>query len=645
MKIESIQLNDFRSHEQTMLALDRINFITGANGAGKSSVAMALEYLLTGRCDATDDGGRGADDLISSSARELEVSATIQLGDNRFEMTRVRTQSSSTLELSRGKNNLTGKLAQEWITNQLPAMPILSAVLNSSRFVDMDAAAQKKLLSQVLADEGIEIPEELRWEGADTKKVTLPELDRMHKQAFERRTEVNRKLKELANLEAPAEIELPTLDSVQQRLSGLRSERDKSISARAEIVSKTQEAPKRRAALETQISHLNVLKQSHEQKIKYHRETLEERIQIEAERILSMDREKELKAIADQAPEGQSKVETVRAKLEAAMHQKNALVQLGAKPACPTCTRDLSKEETGRLLKVISGFIEELQGQLERAREADRKRELAAEAKKAIQASIASVYNKEQLEKELAAESEPDSHIAAQLQDAEKQIAALPVNVEAADTSEIDAQIAELDGRIAKGEGVMLQVNEKRRKLDSYKEMVELQARYQDELSRLEKMLAFAGPDGARKQALSGKIDAFNQAIGDALGKFGFCCAISVEPFAIQAGLADGGRRLPIHQLSESERWRFSVAFQIALAKVTGVDLVVVDRADILDKEARRQLSAMLLGSEIGQAIVCSTSTEPIPENVPAGVRFYRLEQQNGVTRISGRSHGQAVAA
>jgi hypothetical protein len=42
-------------------------------------------------------------------------------------------------------------------------------------------------------------------------------------------------------------------------------------------------------------------------------------------------------------------------------------------------------------------------------------------------------------------------------------------------------------------------------------------------------------------------------------------------------------------QLSESERFRFSIAFQNALATATGLRFVVIDRADLLDIERRRQ--------------------------------------------------------
>ena len=81
MKIQTLTLKNFRLHRETVLALDRLNFIRGANGCGKSSIQMALEYLLTGRCQLTDGAGRGVDPLIRTGEKELEVSATLENGD------------------------------------------------------------------------------------------------------------------------------------------------------------------------------------------------------------------------------------------------------------------------------------------------------------------------------------------------------------------------------------------------------------------------------------------------------------------------------------------------------------------------------------------------------------------------------------
>ena len=70
------------------------------------------------------------------------------------------------------------------------------------------------------------------------------------------------------------------------------------------------------------------------------------------------------------------------------------------------------------------------------------------------------------------------------------------------------------------------------------------------------------------------------------------------------------------------------MAFQIALAMATGLKFVVIDRADILDAESRGALVAMLLGSELDQAIVLTTTDKPVPEGLPDSVKFIQLGER-----------------
>ena len=67
------------------------------------------------------------------------------------------------------------------------------------------------------------------------------------------------------------------------------------------------------------------------------------------------------------------------------------------------------------------------------------------------------------------------------------------------------------------------------------------------------------------------------------------------------------------------------MAFEIALAMVTGLRFVVIDRADLLDKERRKLFSGLLMNSGLDQAIVLATSDEAPPSIVPQGVKFLNL--------------------
>ena len=124
MKIQTLTLKNFRSHQETVLELDRFNFVRGPNGCGKSSIQMALEYLFTGRCEMTDAAGRGAEALIRAGAKELEVSATLESGET---ICRRRTPRSHIVELN-GKR-VPVDAAEASLEKRFGSADVLSAVV------------------------------------------------------------------------------------------------------------------------------------------------------------------------------------------------------------------------------------------------------------------------------------------------------------------------------------------------------------------------------------------------------------------------------------------------------------------------------------------------------------------------------------
>jgi hypothetical protein len=74
-----------------------------------------------------------------------------------------------------------------------------------------------------------------------------------------------------------------------------------------------------------------------------------------------------------------------------------------------------------------------------------------------------------------------------------------------------------------------------------------------------------------------------------------------------------GGRAWPL--LSESERYRVEVILRIAIAKLDGSSLVIIDRADVLDQGNRNGLLGMLSRLEDLPAVVCMTARrEAVPD-------------------------------
>jgi hypothetical protein len=121
------------------------------------------------------------------------------------------------------------------------------------------------------------------------------------------------------------------------------------------------------------------------------------------------------------------------------------------------------------------------------------------------------------------------------------------------------------------------------------------------------------------------------------LARFGFVTQFSLDPYDLQVGNLNAGEKhwaRSLKQLSESEAYRFGIAFEVALAEATGVNFCIIDRSDMLQNNARRELAGALLESGLEQAIVLCTSTDPLPATAPDGVKFFQLVCEGGITTI-----------
>lgn len=167
--------------------------------------------------------------------------------------------------------------------------------------------------------------------------------------------------------------------------------------------------------------------------------------------------------------------------------------------------------------------------------------------------------------------------------------------------------------------------NAKNRWETSAREKATLEAR----ISLLDRLIEFFGLNGALMGQANCRMGSFTEALNRHLAAFGYTCKFSLDPFEIRVSSSkDNPFGLPLKHLSESERFGFGVAFQIALALVTGLRFVVMDRADVLDREKRKMLTSLLMNSKLDQAIVLATSDEPVPSHAVRGVKFLGLVEE-----------------
>jgi hypothetical protein len=560
MRIQKLTLKNFRSHQETVLELDRLNFIRGPNGCGKSSIQMALEYLFTGRCQLTDGAGRGAEALIRVGEKELAVSATLENGDT---ISRRRTPRSQIVEIN-GKR-LPVDTAQVALEKRFGPADVLSAVLNADRFVAMSEAEQKKFLAQVVDAGRIEIPEQirdaLRTIGEEQPKLaSLRDIEAAHKRFLGLYEEASRTLQALGQSEQ--------LEASRRETSRCNFRKSDADTCRRNAQSPIQQAE---AEIEEPLFELPSLWEEEELR--------------QSESWLS--RAKELRRqLADLGAEREAV-------------EKSLTVMQRLKGKCPCC---------GQLVPEAA-----------KAKEMEILRERLAELESLIQ-STRGELNCYRNPEEVA--SGPEDQ-ATQKPGAAGVRGRIPICTEGNHEGSL-AAAKDPQPRVAKGPSEACA---------SDKSVLE------GKLSILKSLIDFFGPNGAVINQASLRMEPLKEKLNQQLAIFGYACNLTLEPFEIRvASSSCGGSGLLLKQLSESERFRFGIAFQLALAVTTGIRFVIIDRADALDKPRRKELTALLLKSDVDQAIVLATGEEPPPVSIPSGVKFLDLIPTNAASRTEGSS-------
>lgn len=584
MKIQRLVLKNFRSHQETVLELDRFNFIRGPNGCGKSSIQMALEYVFTGRCELTDGAGRGAEALIRLGEKEFEVSAVLDSGET---ICRRRTPRSQAVEIN-GKR-VPVDAAEAFLAKQFGSADVLSAVLNADRFVEMPEAEQQRFLAQLVEAGKIEIPEEIS-DGLLAINEELPRLagvadvEAAHKRFYDLRTETNRALKSLGhvdNSEIPSDI--PTVLDVRKKLEELRRQKERLIAQKAETDAGWQSVQARLKQVQTAIDEVSadILSPCEEQEL----------VQRESQRAHTEQLRHELTELtADQKI-----VEKTLATIQA-LNDK-----------CPTCGQPISVAAKAKESETLRERLADLEGLIQGAREGLNDGGDSETARSRLEAHRKALARRSNLLQE------------------QSNAQAVPKP----DTADIESRMTILAERINKGERVL----EKAQQVQALQEKWETQSKEKSSLEAritiLSRLIEFFGPNGAMMAQASARIGSFAESLNTHLAAFGYACSFRLDPFEIRviSSLGDDPG-LCLRQLSESERFRFSIAIQFAVASATEIRFVVIDRADVLDKVKRKLLTALLSSSTIDQAIVLATGEAGIAPQVPEGVKFLNLTEQ-----------------
>lgn len=444
MRIVTLTLKNFRSHQETVLELERFNFVRGPNGCGKSSIQMALEFLFTGQCTMTDAAGRGAEDLIRVGAKKLGISATLEKGET---ICRRRTPKSHIVEVNGSRVPV--EAAAAFLQKQFGSTDVLSAALNSGRFIEMSEADQKRLLTQVLDVGTAEVPGEISEtlraiNQAPPRLTSVAEIEVAYKRFYELRTEASRALKALGNTEKP-EIprDLPNSQEVKKRLDDLRGQKERLVAWKAEADASWQAAQGRLKQVQAGIAEVS-------------------------SELFSPTEEQELFELESQ----RGHAEKLRQELASLIAEEKAVetslaVTQGLKGKRPTCRQPISEAVRNAEAEALRGRLADLEGMVQGTRE-----ELSEYA--GIAAAAARL---ERHRKALARH--------AKLVEEQSKLG----EVQKPSTADLESRMTILAERINKGERVL----EKAQQTESARERWE---KYVGEKSVLGSKDQFAGPTG-----------------------------------------------------------------------------------------------------------------------------------------------------
>jgi DNA repair exonuclease SbcCD ATPase subunit len=591
MFISKLTLKNWRSHYNSTFTFGKINLIRGANNVGKSSVAQAIEYALTGRCPGTDERGAGADSLISrrkeAKAATVILETTVNGGLPGI-LTRTRTYKGTSFEIQAGDQILAGRAAED--ADYFIDKNLISAALRAGRFLELSKDAQAELLGDLLRPDPVAVPEEIRaaiaaCERTPLAAVSLEGARNLEEASIKLRAECTAALRELGEpVEVPEKIGFASALQCQGKLDELRREQNKYVRDREGLLIRWQNRQQTaRAALER-------LPQAKA-------ETLS--LKDEAALMESLEKKDEV----HKAQETLSRLRFEVSELEGEI--KNA-ERKGGK--CPTCGHEVETED---LVKRYREGIAARQSRIP---------------------SLELLIEKYPPMHTLEAKIRIHRDAVAEVLRLEKLLSEAPADEPQPDTSELDAQIAQLEARIQKGQEVVAETAKYEADRKHYLAQVEKKAALEAKREAADKVAKWASPTGVQAEMTGDKIGAFKSAVNEVLQPLGYDVQMEPSIGVILVGRFPIGTQFRPSELSESEQWRFSVAFQVAIAKVSGLGFVVLDRADVLVGENRAKLMEAVATAGLEQVFILASVDRKA--EMPPEVTVFDLELKDGQTII-----------
>lgn len=604
MKLTKLKLSNLGSYADAEIAFaDRVTLVGGPNGGGKTTIRRAIELALTGGCDLSESG-QGLDGLRRDGSRRkwsIEIEGATSAGE--------------TFLFPRGEGEGPRAQIQDLVAKYLDGIAphhVRACLRATDLIYGTEKAAQRIVLE--LCDPGVPVPAALKAAAARQSIVleataSIAQLDAAEKIARAARLETGRLVDSLkaAAPEVPPEVpESATAMSLAEldeqvtrgtaRLAELRTERDRTLRA---LTKKESEPEKLARALEDARRALAEIAPETEdaEALAAQLRTLEDErsAAIEARRVASerVKKEEEFLALAE-------------ARRKLAQNEADRLAQIT--DCCPTCTRRLTKAEASRLLDPLRKKWAEANAHAAGAAQT------LQEAQSALNAlpdpavldrqfreacgRIDAFRGREDRRHELAGNiAALEAQLAEAQSTSEAELAALRATAE-----ECGQKIATCEQRV---QALSRYAGARHAAEKTAAARRDAEAKHEE----LEWLVGQLGKGGIRTEGDGAGLDDLQNVVNGVTIPLGF--EVDLGPVArLEGPLLVNGR--PAKLLSSSEQVRVGVGIQAAIARFSGLGLVVIDDVDRCLGTARKQLNEALrsIGSDL-QVIVLMAVKNP----------------------------------
>lgn len=600
--LQKLELVGFRSHIHSLLDFEKFTMLIGPNGGGKTSILAAITYGLLGANHYTATDGKGAPAMATTGRSDFEIEMRFDPAARLTSLQRKRTPKVHEL-LVQGPTGHAGPGAidgQRFILESL-GIPheTLLALLDPRPLLGRDEKLQKDILVRVLRGATIEVTEALRAAGIK-QLLDIEHLDKVHailKTGTLRDLNRDKKAAQAKIDEGVPEWPYPgwTEEKLAAKLATARKEHEAALETVGSLRAKL-EAPK---VAPNMTAADAVEKRALVDSLQEQAAKLEEQIIEHAANRSQLNKE------FDQRGRDLSVAREKLAVLERSKPKRHD---------CPTCTCDLSAlQETAD--QAIQRAREDLESIRQILVETGQARDIATEAERRAQQEQAGI----------------DRNLKAMKTDlgTYDKATATPVIDSAAiqqQLTEAEAAAESLRASVERGDKCMAAIAVWKRDQATAQEHAKKHRDLMDQIPQVE--AAIRDLERIREKILSEGIGPFLETMKGFLAPFGMAnVAYNGEQF-----LVDGR---PATYLSRGQSAMFfEAAFRLAVAKKTGLQLILLDHDSPISEDYMLPLMDALIKAEAQVILTWTTSKRPTQPTPPGRKRYWLSLDANGGTKV-----------